>query len=110
MDGCVPVGGLKIDDSVSYPTRACINGPRSSAAIKMASVAACCSGLCCFDLDSSMMYAAASFRRGTTASSCRGKSFSNSIAVGDGGETMEWLDAFLLRAPTGVKPIRKARR
>ena len=29
---------------------ACINGPRSSAAIKSASVAACHSGLCCFDL------------------------------------------------------------
>ena len=43
------------------PTRACIRGPRSSAAINSASVAACHSGLCCCALGSFMMYAAASF-------------------------------------------------
>ena len=43
------------------PTRACIEGPRSSADINSASIAACHSGACCFDFGSAMMYAAACF-------------------------------------------------
>jgi hypothetical protein len=44
------------------PTWACIKGPRSSAAIKSASAAACHSGLCCFALGSAMMHAVATFK------------------------------------------------
>jgi hypothetical protein len=43
------------------PTWACIKGPRSSAAMITASPAACHSGLCCFDMGSARMYAAACF-------------------------------------------------